>query len=139
MTEAFLSTVVDTLLPADDVLPSGSAAGVSQALAEYLRVHRDRESLGRVLAAIAARGGGEAAFVAADEAARVATMQAIEGEAGAAFEQLIVLVLADYCEAERVLHALGWRADPPQPRGFELASFDEALLAKAKRRARLWR
>src|SRR5438093_166849 len=135
MTEAFLCAVVDTLLPADDGLPSGTAAGVTEKLVDHLRTH---ESVSRVLAHVAARTGGEAGFVAADEPTRVATLQAVEQEGGVAFV-LLVLVLADYCEAEPVLRAFGWRSDPPQPRGFELPSFDEAVLAKAKRRGRLWR
>ena len=136
---AFLRAVVDTLLPADEVLPSGAAAGVTEALAEYLRAHRDRETFARVLDAIAVRSGGEATFAGADESVRIAAVQSVEQEAGAAFQQLLTLVLADYCEAEIVLRAFGWRTDPPQPRGFELAPFDEALLARAKRRGRLWR
>ena len=129
MTEAFLHAVVDTLLPADDGLPSGTKAGVTLALADH----------GRVLTAIAVRSGGEASFVAADEPTRVATLQAVEQEDGAAFDRMIVVLLADYCEAESVLGAFGWRSGPPQPRGFELPPFDEATLAKAKQRGRIWR
>ena len=69
MTEAFLRAVVDTLLPADEGLPSGTGAGVTRALADQ-NVHH-------VLAAIAARSGGEASFVAADEPTRVATLQGV--------------------------------------------------------------
>jgi hypothetical protein len=136
---AFLCAVVDTLLPADEMLPSGTATGVAAALAKHLRAHRDRDIFTQVLDAIAAQSGGEDGFVAADEAVRVETLKSVEQEAGAAFEQLVALVLADYCEAAVVLGALGWRPDPPQPRGFELAPFDESLLVQARRRTRLWR
>lgn len=129
MTEGFRRAVVDTLLPADDGLPSGTEAGVTLTLADH----------GRVLSAIAVRSGGEASFVAADEPTRVATLQAVEHEDGAAFERMIVVLLADYCEAESVLRAFGWRTDPPQPRGFELPPFDEAILVKAKQHGRIWR
>ena len=131
MTDAFVRAVVDTLLPADGGLPSGTEAGVTRALAD--------ENVRRVLAAIAARSGGEASFVAADEPARVATLQAVEQAEGPAFERMIVLLLADYCEAESVLRAFGWRSDPPQPRGFDLPPFDETVLTKAKQRGRVWR
>jgi hypothetical protein len=129
MTDTFLRAIVDTLLPADDGLPSGSEAGVTLPLADH----------GHVLTAIAVRSGGEEKFVAADEPTRVATLQAVEQAEGPAFERMIVLLLADYCEAESVLRAFGWRTDPPQPRGFELPPFDETVLAKAKQRGRLWR
>ncbi|HLY38349.1 MAG TPA: hypothetical protein VKU61_09955 [Candidatus Binatia bacterium] len=129
MTEAFLRAVVDTLLPADDGLPSGTEAGVTLALADH----------GRLLTTIAMRSGGEASFVAADEPTRVATLQAVAQADGPAFERMIVPLLADYCEAETVLRAFGWRSDPPQPRGFELPPFDETVLAKAKQRGRIWR
>ena len=129
MTDAFVRAVVDTLLPADDGLPSGTDAGVSLALADH----------GRVLEAIAVQSGGEARFVTADESTRVATLQAVEQAEGPAFERMVVALLADYCEAASVLRAFGWRSDPPQPRGFELPPFDETVLAKAKRRGRVWR
>jgi hypothetical protein len=131
MTEGFLRAVVDTLLPADDGLPSGTEAGVTRALAD--------ESVRRVLAVIAAASGGEASFMDADEPTRIARLQAVEQAEGPAFERMIVLLLADYCEAEPVLRAFGWRSEPPQPRGFELPPFDETVLAKAKQRGRIWR
>jgi gluconate 2-dehydrogenase subunit 3-like protein len=136
---AFLAAVVDTLLPADDGLPSGTAAGVTDRLAEHLRAHPERATLARLLDGIAAAHGGDARFVALDDAARAAVLEAVERETGDAFRCLLVLVLADYCEAEPLLAALGWRAGPPQPRGFELAPFDEACVERAKRRPRLWR
>jgi len=129
MTEAFRRAVVDTLFPADAGLPSGTEAGVTLAPTDH----------DPVLTAIADRSGGEASFVAADEPTRVATLQTVEQEDGAAFERMIVDLLADYCEAESVLRAFGWRAGPPQPRGFELSPFDETILAQAKQRGRLWR
>src|SRR5207245_4548859 len=106
-------------------------AGVTRALGDADVRH--------VLAAIAARSGGEASFVAADEPTRVAMLQAVEQVEGPAFERMIVLLLADYCEAESVLRAFGWRTDPPQPRGFELPPFDEPVLAKAQARGRIRR
>ena len=136
---AFLGAVVDALLPADEVLPSGTGAGVTDRLAEHLRVHPERATLARLLERIAAGPGGAASFVALGDADRAAALEVVEREAGEAFESLVVLVLADYCEAEAALAALGWRAGPPQPRGFELPAFDEACLERAKRRGRLWR
>jgi len=126
MTPEFLAAVIDTLLPGDDVLSSGSAAGVR------LDDHA-------VLRTIAARSGGEATFVAASEPARIAVLEAIERTEPAAFRALVTATLADYCDSPAVLTALGWSAAPPQPTGHRLLSTDESRTSAAQRRPPLWR
>ena len=142
MTPAFLSAVVDTLLPGDDgtpPLPSATAAGVEATLAEHLVSSRDRALHDAVLQAIASEVRGEEAFVRADAAARIAALRRVEADMPGPFRALISLVLQDYYEAEAVLLAMGWRAEPPQPEGHVLPPFDEALLEPVKRRGRMWR
>ena len=141
MTPAFLSAVVDTLLPGDDgtpPLPTGTAAGVAEKL-ERLLARRDPALVEVVLRAIASAARGEDAFVRADAAGRMALVQRVEAEMSGPFQALVGLVLRDYYEADVVLLAMGWRAEPPQPQGHALPSFDEALLQQAKRRGRMWR
>lgn len=112
-----LARIVDALLPGDDVLPSGTAAGV--AIDES--AHRD------VLAAIARAGGGEEGI------------RAAEREVPAELAALLYDVVERYYDADVVLVSLGWRTEPPQPRGHALEPFDDGLLAKVRRRAPLWR
>jgi hypothetical protein len=134
MTLGFLAAVIDTLLPGDGVLPSGSAAGLP--LAAYAESH------GPVLAAIASQTGAVESFIQADEAARAAVLQAVERSMPDGFRALLTAVLSDYCESEPVLAALGWPTHPPQPTGHTVPAMDEATAARLDRVARrspLWR
>lgn len=142
MTPEFLSAVVDTLLPGDDgapPLPSATAAGVAAKLAEHLVAGRQDAAHRVALQAIASAAGGESAFVRADSAGRIAAARRIEERMRGPFQVLVSLVLQDYYEADLVLVAMGWRAEPPQPLGHELPPFDDALLEPVRRRGRMWR
>jgi hypothetical protein len=141
VTPEFLSAVVDTLLPGDrgvPPLPTGTAAGVAAKL-EHLVADRDRALREVVLQAIASAARSEDAFVRMDAAGRIASVRQVEAEMPGPFRALVALVLQDYYEAEIVLLAMGWRAEPPQPRGHLLPPFDEALLEPVRRRGRIWR
>ena len=141
MTSGFLSAVVDTLLPGDrgvPPLPTGTAAGVATRL-EQLAAGRDRALRDVVLQAIASAARGEEAFVRADDAGRIASIQRVEVEMPGPFRALVALVLSDYYETEIVLLAMGWRAEPPQPQGHVLPPFDEALVQPVRGRGRMWR
>jgi hypothetical protein len=134
MSPQFVASVVDTLLPCDGVLPSGTAAGLP--LAAYGEGHR------LVLEAIAAQAGGVESFMRGDEAARAVILRAVERDTPDAFRALLTAVLSDYYESERVLAALGWPTHSPQPTGHAVAAMDDATAARldrVARRGRLWR
>jgi len=141
VTPAFLSAVVDTLLPGDHgvpPLPTGTAAGVAAKLEDLLsRPDGARHDV--ALRAIARAAGDEEAFVGADAAARIASVRLVEADMREPLRALVALVLQDYYEAEAALVAMGWRAEPPQPAGHVLPPFDESLLEPVKRRDRMWR
>ena len=128
MTPEFLAAVIDTLLPGDGVLPSGTRAGVTIAANTHTPV----------LETVSAQAGGMDAFAGAPEPARVAILLAIERAHPEAFRALLVAVLSDHYESEPVLTALGWRSDPPQPKGHQLPS-SETGIDKVRARGRLWR
>jgi hypothetical protein len=141
VTLGFISAVVDTLLPGDrgvPPLPTGTAAGVAAKL-EHLVAGRDRALCDVVLQAIANAARGEDAFLRADAAGRIASLRRVEVEMPGPFQALVALVLRDYYEAEIVLLAMGWRGEPPQPKGHVLPPFDDALLEPVRRRGRMWR
>lgn len=141
MKAAFIAAVVDTLLPGDSggpggeaPLPPGNAAAID--LGVLARSHDV------VLEAIAKQAGGAEAFNASSEPARIAVVQAIERALPDAFRALLSALLADYYESPSVLSAMGWRTDPPQPRGHEMRSNDDATghrLDRVRRRRKLWR
>jgi hypothetical protein len=134
MNPDFIAAVIDTLLPGDGVLPSGTAAGLP--LAAYVDPHR------AVLETIAAQVGGIEAFIHADEAAHVNAVGAVERAMPDAFRALLTAVLSDYYESDAVLAALGWPTHPPQPTGHTLAPMDDATAVRLDRvaqRGQLWR
>jgi hypothetical protein len=134
MTPHFLAAVIDTLLPGDGVLPSGTAAGLP--LSAHAEAHRP------VLDAIAVQAGGIESYVRADEAVRTEAVRAVERAMPDAFSTLLAAVLSDYCESEPVLTALGWPTHPPQPTGHTVAAMDDATAARLDRvaqRGSLWR
>jgi len=134
MTQKFLAAVIDTLLPGDDVLPSGTRAGLDPTA--YADQHR------AVFDAIAAQAAGEEVFVLADEVARTAVLQMVEHTARADFRTLLTSVLTDYYEAASVLAALGWPSRPPQPTGHTVSSPDALTVERLERvrnRGTLWR
>jgi hypothetical protein len=134
MTPAFIAAVVDTLLPGDGVLPSGTAAGLP--LAAYAESHRP------VLDAVAAHAGGIESFIRADEAARATVARAVERAMPDAFRALLTTVLSDYYESEPALAALGWPMHPPQPMGHAIAAMEGATverLNRVARRGQRWR
>lgn len=131
MNSEFLRAIVDTLLPGEtasagpSALPSGTAAGVDPG--------RHGEASQSVFDAIARAAGGAAEFARADEARRVAILQSVQRDMPEAFARLLAALLPDYYEAPAVLQALGWRAEPPQPRGHAIPAMDEATRARLER------
>jgi hypothetical protein len=141
VTPGFLTAVVDTLLPGDHgtpPLPTGTAAGVAAKL-EHLVARRDGAPHDVVLQAIARAAAGAEAFMSADAAGRIAFVRLVEAEMRERFRAFVALVLQEYYEADAVLLAMGWRAEPPQPEGHVLPPFDETLLEPVRRRGRMWR
>ena len=134
MTPEFLAAVLDSLLPGDEVLPSATRADLDPTA--YVGSHR------AAFVAIAAQAGGEEVFVAADEGARTAALQAVQQAAPAAFRTLLTSVLSDYYEAAPVLAALGWPSRPPQPTGHRVSPPDARTaerLERVRNRGTLWR
>ncbi|MBI1777362.1 MAG: hypothetical protein HYR63_18650 [Proteobacteria bacterium] len=140
MSPEFLRAVLDTLMPgeataaSEGALPAASACGVD--LAPRAGAHA------ATLDAIATEAGGAERFLGASPEARIATMRAVEQRMPEAFRFLVLTVLQDYYEMPAVIRSLGWRIEPPQPRGHRLIEADEAtwqLLERVKQRGRLWR
>lgn len=133
---SFDQALADTLFPGDGVIPAASSAGVSLAALD-LR-HRP------VFDAIARAAGGEAAFAAAGEPARMAAARAVEKADPQAFQALVLAVSALYHSSPAVLEAYGWPFRAPQPAGFAVGTpGDDAetarLLERVRARPPLWR
>jgi hypothetical protein len=141
MREAFLTAVVDTILPGETrspesrvPLPSGSKAGVA--------LEADNQRHAAILRVIAENGGGEEAFVAAGATQRAAFLADVEKRNFDAFRALVTALLQDYYETPSVLAAMGWRAGGAQPLGHDVPEADEATLAlldRVRARGAIWR
>lgn len=144
-TPEFLEAVVDTLLPGlpattrAAALPPASQVGVAQQLARHLATHRDHDLLEEALTAIIDVAGDRQAFIMAQKDAATGILNQIEQTLPLAFQALLFVVSADYYEAAAVLQAFGWPTSPPQPQGYSLPPFNEALLQPVKKRPSLWR
>ena len=143
--QEFLTAVVDTLLPglpataSHAALPAASQIGVDRQLADHLHQHPQRDRMAGRLAMLAQLAGNEQSFVSANVATRNHFIQNLEALDTPAFYAFLMVVTADYYETESVIRAMGWPVEPPQPRGYPLPAFDEALLEPVKTRAPLWR
>lgn len=134
MTPEFLAAVIDTLLPGDSVLPSGTGAGLRPDV--YATSHRE------LFAAVAARAGNMDNLAKAGERDRTATLQAVEMALPDPFRALLTAALSDYYESPAVLTALGWPVSPPQPAGHIVSPHDGPTAERSERvrhRGALWR
>lgn len=124
-----LHALLDTLLPGDADWP---AAGTLGEVAEEVA-----EVAAPVLATL------PSGFAAAGPEAREAALRDIEAAEPAAFEHLVAAAYLAYYTHPAVRAVLervtGYEARPPQPLGYELPPFDEALLDTQRRRAPFWR
>lgn len=141
----FLTAVVDTLLPGlpateqQPALPAASQLSIDRQLLRQLADQTQHEQLAQRLHLLAQVAGGMDNFIAGDESQRIAAVSALEQMDPAAFYAFLLVIAAAYYQTDEVIRAMGWYVDPPQPRGYPLPIFDEALLAPVKTRSALWR
>lgn len=138
---AFLTALVDSIAPGgpvtkDVTLPSASAVGCGEAVAEALGSNTTLQTL---LDLIAAKAGGASAFGTISARERQSLMETVQKEKSEAFAALITLTLAHYYAQPEVLEALNWPARPPQPEGHVLPAFNETLLTPVLTRGAIWR
>ena len=129
MTPVQLRQLADLLLPGDQAgLPPGS------------RVPDVMLALTESTSPLIAQIGGHPDF--ADRTKRNAVLSEMESSHGQDFRNLVLSLIKPYYESGPVLEAMGWRTQPPQPLGHELApmaaDLDQALVEIAARK-RIWR
>ncbi len=98
---------------------------------------RDTAAIGRALADLDARGGGNVADL--DPAAQQAAVDGWRGAAGPDFTLLQRLVLQCYYRDDRVMLSLGMEARPPFPKGYVIEQGDWSLLDPVCARPKMWR
>ncbi len=122
-----LDAMLSTLLPAEAPWPSGAS------VAAVVTADLPADDLAALLAALPSE------FAVGDEAA----LRQVERDHAALFDRLVTACyLAYYTDpaVRAVLEQLtGYEARPPQPLGYALPPFDDALLDPQRRRAPFWR
>jgi hypothetical protein len=138
-----LSDVLDRLLPGNaDGWPAAGGLGLEgEVRGLWARPMDDGSDPDRALdALLAALGPG---FDTGGEAAEIAALEALEAAEPVAFGRLVAAAYTAYYVDPRVRAVVeartGYPARPPQPDGYPLPPFDDALLATQRRRAPFWR
>lgn len=135
---ARLRQVLARLLPGDGAWPNAGALELENAILDRLTTMPDVAK--QVVAALSAlpedavrQGGGDLD----------AALKTIEAKQPEAFSGLLLTAYSAYYTDPRVRDVVeqvtGYEARPPQPLGYDLPPFDEALLAKVKKRKPFWR
>jgi hypothetical protein len=136
---ATLASALNVLIPAREDLPGagdlGVAAAIERAMEQAPPLHR---SLLDALRAIEF-ASGEPGFLTHNTDKQEALLRAVETAEPACFALLVEHAYRGYYVLPAVQRALGLSGEPPQPRGYHLAPFDPALLAKQRQREPFWR
>lgn len=146
-----LSLVLDRLLPGTaDGWPAAGGLGLEgEVRALWARPMDDGTDPDRALDDLLATLGpvfgsaSDPAAGAAREAEQTAALERLEAAEPAAFGRLVAAAYTAYYVDPRVRAVVeartGYPARPPQPDGYPLPPFDEALLEAQRRRAPFWR
>jgi hypothetical protein len=136
---ATLVAALNRLVPARDDLPGAGDLGVAATIErEMEQTPLLRRALLDILRAIEL-AGGDLDFPAHTTDEQEAILRAVEDAAPVPFALLVEHTYRGYYVLPAVQRALGLSGEPPQPRGYHLAPFDPALLAKQRQRAPFWR
>lgn len=132
---AALAAAMDRLVPPIDDLPGAGTMGLAEMAVSLATRHAPyHRALGSVTRKLVVSG-----FVGRPGPEQDAWLRDLEASDALLFSAVLSLVYLAYYGDVRVQRRIGWRAGPLQPSGFALASFDEAVVDKVRRRPPLWR
>jgi len=132
MDATLMDAVLGTLLPGEGAWPSAGRLGLAADVGAELG-----EDGAAMLAAL------PEGFAALGADAREEALRAVEASRPAAFERLVAAAYTAYYVDARVRRVIepetGYEDRPPQPLGYALEPFDEALLERQRARQPFWR
>ncbi len=137
-----LKSAMDLIVPSVDDLPGAGELGLVDNAVELANRENDfGDALRKALSALhldpSARAEG--GFAALDEEQQIAALRFLEASLPAVFDKLVDIVYVVYYSDERVHQRIGWRSGALQPLGWELPSFDPAILENVSKREPFWR
>lgn len=126
--ELDLIRLLDVLIPAFDGLPGAGGLGLAPSVASDAAANpRFADALALVLDALAG------------SPFRESDVRSVAERKPEAFADVVNLAYTNYYTEPRVLAVVerntGYRAEPPQPNGYDLAPFDPSLLDNVRHRA----
>ena len=137
-----MKRLLDLIIPPVDNLPGAGGLGLSERVEkESLRYTRLRGALLTILDAMTLDIANrvEGGFAALDEDRQISSLKTIESDLPTQFSEFIELVYEIYYTDSRVHEHIGWVGRPPQPEGFDIGSWDPAILENARKREPFWR
>ena len=139
---ALLAAVLDEIIPPSGALPGAGTIGAGDTVERAMAVTPSlRRLLLELLTAIdiASQRATGHEFTLLDNPGRANLLRLVEAEQPAAFAALVDHTYRGYYSLPQAREATGYPARPPQPLGFSLPAFDEALLGEQRQRAPFWR
>lgn len=138
---ALLRAVLNRIVPSQDALPGAGdlevGASIERTLATSARLRRlFIDGLAEI--AIAASRQAAAGFTELDAERQIVVLRTLEQRQRAFFVALVEHAYRGYYTLPPVRRALGVER-PPQPLGYELPTFDPALLEQQRQRSPFWR
>lgn len=134
---ADLIALLDGIVPPRDDLAGAGGLGLADAVLADASASERTGDLEAILDRV------PAGFASLDGVAREAALRAIADRAAREFASVVNLAYTAYYTDPRVLHALqartGYLAGPPQPEGYRLDGFDEAMVQRVRERGPIWR
>ena len=105
------------------------------------RAPRARSALVAVLDALSLDAASHAAggYTALAPERQDEALRALEAAIPQQFSIFLQLVYTVYYMEKTVHERIGWHGRPPQPEGYEMAPFDDAVLENARKREPFWR
>lgn len=137
-----LKATLDRMIPPVDDLPGAGSMGLGESVERYAnRSPAMRSALVAILDALSLDPGIHVSggFQALKAEQQDEAIRSVEVALTEKFGQFLKLVYVVYYMDPRVQRRIGWETRPPQPLGFELPPFDEAILEKQKQRKPFWR
>lgn len=137
-----LKQMLDLVIPPVDDFPGAGGLGLVERVERgSLRYGRLRSGLLSILDAMTldVTSRVEGGFAALDEERQVGVLKTVEADLPVQFSEFVELVYEIYYTDSRVHERIGWAGRPPQPEGFDIGSWDPAILKNAREREPFWR
>ncbi len=137
-----LAAAMDRMIPAVDDLSGAGAMGLGRKVEQGAqRVPRLRSALVAVVDALSLDAASHAVggFRALPPDSQDEALRLVETSMPRQFAVFLQLVYTVYYMEPAVHESIGWHGRPPQPEGYEMAPFDDAVLERARQREPFWR